>query len=70
MRENQENNAGMRKTVAKEVPAPSQKQNVTLRLPRPKIQALDRLAERMGTTRSALIQMAIAEYIEKMKPSK
>jgi predicted transcriptional regulator len=40
-------------------------QNVTLRMQRRKITALDELAERMGTTRSSLIQIAIAEYLER-----
>jgi metal-responsive CopG/Arc/MetJ family transcriptional regulator len=31
---------------------------------------LAKIERRLGVQRSALIQMAIAEYIEKMKPSK
>ena len=57
----------MKKKTGLKTPSPTEAQNVTLRLRRQKVEALDELAERMGTTRSALIQMAIAEYLERSR---
>lgn len=50
--------------------AGSESQSITLRVQARKIQALDRLADYKGTTRSALIQLAIAEYLERNSPPK
>lgn len=45
----------------------SQYQYVTLRLQKRIIEQIDEIAERIGTTRSAQIQTAIAEYVERKR---
>ena len=47
--------------------APSVAQNITLRLQPEKLLGLDAIARHLGITRSAVIQIAIAEKIEREK---
>jgi predicted transcriptional regulator len=46
---------------------PATKETICLRLHPSHLQRLDALAETKGTTRSALIQLAVADYLEKEK---
>jgi predicted transcriptional regulator len=46
-------------------PVPASAQNITLRLQPEKLRGLDALAKRLGITRSAVIQIAIAEKLER-----
>lgn len=54
----------MPKTKQRSNAAPATK-SVTLRIQSRKLDDLDRLAENRGTTRSALIQLAIADYVDR-----
>jgi len=57
----------MKKPPAVKAHTTPEAQNVTLRLQKRIIQQLDEIAERIGTSRSAQIQTAIAEYLERKR---
>ncbi|HVJ09255.1 MAG TPA: ribbon-helix-helix protein, CopG family [Acidisarcina sp.] len=56
--------AGEQKTPSKRNER-AQARTISLRLQGPQLAALDRRAERMGMTRSAVIQMALALFLQK-----
>lgn len=45
--------------------SPAAKTTLSLRLAAAHLKRLDTLAQKKGTTRSALIQMAVTDYLEK-----